>query len=843
MLTQEILVSLRMMSWVAGAALLSTGCGGSGTDGGAGGGTTGQGGAGGSAATGGSGADTGTGGVGGSGGNATGGGGGQPTCGNGVVDKPEQCDGTNLSGATCASLGAVYGGTLACTSECAFDLSDCVFGPTCGDGVAQGPEQCDGADLGVVVDCTSLGFASGTITCGSGCTYDVSKCEGGTPLCSNGVIDPAAGEACDGTDLGDATCATFGFTGGTLSCTASCSFDVSLCTGGGPPVCGDGVVALSEDCDGDLGPYSCAYFDAFNVGTYGCDPVSCTWDTSKCAHITGSGSPAFDSLAVAFCSAYEDCSAEWGRQAENMTSCVEAVSTFGRYLISFGVGFSEEGFAACADSATSLSCQDLHTHGLNATPECKAVLKLLDLELLQPKELGEECRFTGCVEGAMCALVTTEGPGCNKCTDPALIPCTEDYDCDHGYSFLCDPSGFCAPRKEGSPCHPSGECGTANLTCVNSICVDTTPAPAERDEPCDPNTPCKGALECRGGICTDAPTLGEPCDEMCLMPAGCIENVCRPALDWLVIPSLGIGDVCADAQCKWSCSTVFGECGVGFCDRYGDEPTYTCRDFALGTPCEDSSTCHPTDAVCAWNDDTQRDECMPAGDLNQPCRRDGSCDENYVCHWGGSVGKCVPYAQQGEPCDVQCHPSLTCDSSTSLCEPFAAAGEPCSSRLCAEGLACHYDSRETPPYFCAPPLGVGGTCYAEGEDPPGVPYTVVAPCDHSAGTICDWAKPRLDGSQQCTSLPGLGEPCPVYPCMPSLRCENLGGTYICVEDDLADGEACMFVRQCLSNYCYGACVGGDYDGLPCTDTSECTGGYCDGLCGPWDEAWSACLPG
>src|SRR5690606_28228767 len=140
-------------------------------------------------------------------------------CGNGVIDDTEQCDGTNLRGRACSDLGAVYGGVLACTSTCGFDMSGCLFTPSCGDGVAHGPEQCDQSDLGPVTDCTSLGFDTGTISCHTSCAYDTSDCSGGAPVCPNGVRNESAGEGCDGTDFGSATCATFGFTGGTLLCT------------------------------------------------------------------------------------------------------------------------------------------------------------------------------------------------------------------------------------------------------------------------------------------------------------------------------------------------------------------------------------------------------------------------------------------------------------------------------------------------------------------------------------------------------------------------------------------------------------------------------------------------
>ena len=48
------------------------------------------------------------------------------TCGNGTLDRGEQCDGENLFGRTCKTLGFV-GGTLRCDSACIFDNSGCHF--------------------------------------------------------------------------------------------------------------------------------------------------------------------------------------------------------------------------------------------------------------------------------------------------------------------------------------------------------------------------------------------------------------------------------------------------------------------------------------------------------------------------------------------------------------------------------------------------------------------------------------------------------------------------------------------------------------------------------------------
>ncbi len=48
-----------------------------------------------------------------------------PICGNGVSDGDEQCDGADLAGTTCLSLGFAAGGTLGCAAGCGFDTGLC----------------------------------------------------------------------------------------------------------------------------------------------------------------------------------------------------------------------------------------------------------------------------------------------------------------------------------------------------------------------------------------------------------------------------------------------------------------------------------------------------------------------------------------------------------------------------------------------------------------------------------------------------------------------------------------------------------------------------------------------
>lgn len=148
---------------------------------------------------------------------------GEPICGDGVHDVGEECDGADLAGKTCQSFGW-EAGALACNPDCTF-FADACF--RCGDGVKDMAEACDGADLGGRT-CVSEGFGGGTLKCRVDCKgVDTSGC---TPLatCGNGVKEGS--EQCDGAQLGGQTCTGLGFDGGTLACTGSCTLDSSGCT-------------------------------------------------------------------------------------------------------------------------------------------------------------------------------------------------------------------------------------------------------------------------------------------------------------------------------------------------------------------------------------------------------------------------------------------------------------------------------------------------------------------------------------------------------------------------------------------------------------------------------------
>jgi len=87
------------------------------------------------------------------------------------------------------------------------------------------------------------------------------------------------GEACDGQDFGNETCATQGFEGGTLICKSNCTVDTILCF-----ACGDGKVNTPDEaCEpNDLQGETCIS-RGYEWGTLSCDATTCDFDESECA--------------------------------------------------------------------------------------------------------------------------------------------------------------------------------------------------------------------------------------------------------------------------------------------------------------------------------------------------------------------------------------------------------------------------------------------------------------------------------------------------------------------------------------------------------------------------------
>lgn len=163
-------------------------------------------------------------------------------CGDGIVQSPEACDGTNMSGTTCVSLPNTNytGGTLGCylrgnANACTFNASSCTGAASvCGNGVLESGETCDDGDVGSGDGCSSTCQTESNWVCSS----QPSVCT----RCGNGQID--AGEQCDGNVPQGVTCQNYGGVGGSLTCTSSCTISTASCS-----FCGDNLVGAGETCD------------------------------------------------------------------------------------------------------------------------------------------------------------------------------------------------------------------------------------------------------------------------------------------------------------------------------------------------------------------------------------------------------------------------------------------------------------------------------------------------------------------------------------------------------------------------------------------------------------------
>jgi hypothetical protein len=90
----------------------------------------------------------------------------------------EACDGQDFGGATCASLtgNPASKGVLACNGDCSIDTSGC--GACDGDGKKSGTEECEGSDIGGATCASIIGssYATGKVTCRDNCTLNKDQC-------------------------------------------------------------------------------------------------------------------------------------------------------------------------------------------------------------------------------------------------------------------------------------------------------------------------------------------------------------------------------------------------------------------------------------------------------------------------------------------------------------------------------------------------------------------------------------------------------------------------------------------------------------------------------------------
>lgn len=133
-------------------------------------------------------------------------------CGNGERETGEACDGADLGGFTCASIGYASG-ALSCNAACLFDVTQCVAMPVCGNGIVEGAEECDDGPQNSDTAPEACRTSCKRAYCGDGVIDIFEDCEKGNKFLE-----------------GLASCIDLGYSGGTLRCDPEyCEFDDERC--------------------------------------------------------------------------------------------------------------------------------------------------------------------------------------------------------------------------------------------------------------------------------------------------------------------------------------------------------------------------------------------------------------------------------------------------------------------------------------------------------------------------------------------------------------------------------------------------------------------------------------
>ena len=186
----------------------------------------------------------------------------EPICGDSSVNQvTEECDGTDLAGGTCESLGYDYG-ALGCTASCTYDTTECSYA-ICGNNVAEAGEACDGTDLSGQT-CETKGYDTGTLSCNVDCSgFDTSGCS--NFVCGNGLLEGT--EECDDGNVADGD-----------GCSSTCTIE---------PVCGNGLLETGETCEiGDS--QSCSTAESY-TGTQDCLTDCNGWTSCASTEYCGDG--------------------------------------------------------------------------------------------------------------------------------------------------------------------------------------------------------------------------------------------------------------------------------------------------------------------------------------------------------------------------------------------------------------------------------------------------------------------------------------------------------------------------------------------------------------------------
>ena len=433
------------------------------------------------------------------------------------------------------------------------------------------------------------------------------------------------------------------------------------------PVCGNGIVEGSEECDPGGGMYcdgDPANQECQSGGECSGSSSNCFYRFSCCkfnCQVVGQGE-----LQNATCTdGQDDCTLE--------DRCLTEHPTTGEKGVCFGDAVPEH-----------TACNEIVEGECRIQDRCDAVGICQDGE----NSAGSPCSDDGnaCTDD-LCGSQ-------ESCTHP---PSVSGSSCDDGLfctaTDRCDGSGSCVGAED--PCSAGGECGTscneAEKNCHNpfgTVCTaDANQCTAdvcdgagqcahpalEAGEACDDDLFCTGTDLCdgagacqgAGNPCADGAECATVCNEAvdtCAEPQGqpcgddgaqCTDDVCDGA-GACSHPARPAGVACTDGlfcsgpdlcDGQGTCAGTGNPCGDGVCANVCNEETHGCVS-SLGLPCaDDENVC--TEDVCDAEETCLHNVLVGPCDDDNVCTRDDQCLDSQCTGSYGVTGRACDWVAIG----------------------------------------------------------------------------------------------------------------------------------------------------------------------------------------------------
>lgn len=605
-----------------------------------------------------------------------------PGCGDGIVQSNELCDGAMVNGVTCADLGFYVGGAVVCNSTCSgYEARGCIPQASCGNGIVDNTEACDGSSRSAFFfsDCVSWGLGEGTVSCTSICTPDFSGCseqDDCLSLSGNGFCDPCElwgqnpDPECDLCGRADDWCPEY-YTrsAGAWSCALARGVDDPDCT------CGDGVAQEAERCDGmDLRGATCENL-AFPGGTLGCS-AGCILDASGCTECTGDPDCAsFDNrglcdLSTGVCEAClsnTDCDAGQTCHDGNChgmlavgSACTSATQCDAGTCFGGEGGYCSGACEADTDCDATSHCVLAGTANAFCGRSCQTSADCREPEYGcrdWDDDMRLECMPTGGGSGAVgdpCeAISDCAGGDLATCFEGnywlggycSLVSCTSQAGCpSNSHCGYIDPTtntGFCM-----RDCASNNDCRGPDYGCWNADddslnlqeCAPVASGAGEIGDPCE------SIADCGGGIstfCSSDPGFWPEgyCRKTCTLTSS---TSCPPGshCSGSADPGVCMRDCASSADCRtpsYECYDWTAPTGLE-CAPFG------AASGAIGSPCNSLSDCGGGQyAICA--------NLGPYGYCSVYCRLGGTdCAPGSVCSAVGNTGLCLRSCVTSDDC-------------------------------------------------------------------------------------------------------------------------------------------------------------------------------------------------